>query len=80
MNQVLHPLIGKCCYVYLDDIVIFSQSVTDHAARLKQVLNRLEEAGLKLKASKCHTGLEQVELFGYVVNAEGICQPGGLSL
>lgn len=40
--------------VYLDDILVFSPSLEDHLDHLGQVLNRLSEANLKLKLSKCH--------------------------
>jgi hypothetical protein len=53
MNRVLHGLIGKICFVYIDDIIIFSSSVHEHAAHLELVMARLAEAGLHIKASKC---------------------------
>ena len=39
---------------YLDDIIIFSSSIDEHLERLAEVLNRLRNAGLKLKPAKCH--------------------------
>ena len=72
MNRVLHGLVGQICFVYIDDIVIFSKSTEEHAEHLAQVLQRLDEAGLKVKASKTHIGLKQVSLLGYVVDSQGI--------
>ena len=72
MNKVLSGLIGKCCMVYIDDIVIFSRSSAEHAIHLKAVLARLEQAGLQLKPSKCHFELTEIELLGFVVSAQGI--------
>lgn len=72
MNRVLHGLTGQICFVYIDDIVIFSKTAEEHAEHLRQVLERLDEAGLKIKASKSRIGLKEVELLGYVVDSEGI--------
>ena len=44
------------CISYLDDIVIFSKDLTSHLERLESVFQKLEEAGLKLKPSKCLFG------------------------
>lgn len=72
MNSVLSGLIGRICFCYIDDIVIFSRTMEEHAYHLSQVLERLAEAKLKAKASKCRIGREEVELLGYNVSAQGI--------
>lgn len=72
MNKVLSGLIGKCCMVYLDDIVVYSQDEDSHANDLAAVFDRLRQAGLALKPSKCAFGLESVELLGYIINKDGI--------
>ena len=77
MNSVLSGLIGRICFCYIDDIVIFSRSVEEHAYHLNQVLERLEMAKLKAKASKCHIGKESVQLLGYHVSANGVTPDPG---
>jgi hypothetical protein len=72
MNQVLSGLIGRNCMVYIDDIVVYSKTVADHASDLREVLSRLKDVGLQLKPSKCSFELPQVELLGHVVSAKGI--------
>ena len=37
MNRILLPLIGKCLFVYIDDIVVYSTSIEKHLEHLKQV-------------------------------------------
>lgn len=49
MTKVLSGLIGRCCGVFIDDIVIYSQNEKERACHLEQVMKRLEEAGLQLK-------------------------------
>ncbi|KAL5502694.1 hypothetical protein EMCRGX_G009508 [Ephydatia muelleri] len=49
MEDVLSGLHWTTCLVYLDDILIFSATVEDHLVRLRDVLDRLKNAGLKIK-------------------------------
>ena len=72
MNKILSDLIGKCAYVYIDDILIFSKSEAEHIHHLKLVFDKLRSAGLKLKPTKCSFGLPEVKLLGYVLNKDGI--------
>ena len=53
MEHVLAGLHWTSCLVYLDDIIIFSQSIADHLQKLREVFVRLQGAGLKIKPSKC---------------------------
>ena len=53
MDTVLNGLNFEICLVYLDDIIVFSRDLESHLARLAQLFQRLREANLKLKPSKC---------------------------
>src|SRR5262249_39928865 len=53
MDSVLAGLKWQHCLVYLDDIIIFSPTFTEHLAHLDSVFTRLEGAGLSLKLAKC---------------------------
>jgi len=72
MTKVLSGLIGKTCMCYIDDIVIYSKTPEEHAKHLQQVLERLRQAGLQLKPSKCKFGLSELELLGFMVSGQGI--------
>ena len=72
MDAILAGLKWTCCLVYLDDIIIYSESFEDHIKHLSMVFQRLEEAGLKLKASKCHFAKNHINYLGHVVTDEGI--------
>lgn len=58
--------------LYLDDIVVFSSSVTQHLERLELVLGRLKREGLKAKLEKCVFFQEQVKYLGHVVSSQGV--------
>ena len=58
--------------VYLDDIIVFSESFEDAIRRLSAVFDRLRKAGLKLKPSKCHLFQKRVHYLGHVVSEHGI--------
>ena len=71
MQKILRGL-SSFCSVYIDDILIFSESIEDHINHLSQVLERVESFGLKLHPSKCSLGCSQVLFLGHVVAADGI--------
>ena len=58
--------------VYIDDVLIYSRTMEDHLTHLRLVLERLEEAGLKLKPSKCHFVCKEVEFLGHIITPEGL--------
>ena len=72
MQRVLHGLDWKICLVYIDDVIIFSETFQEHLSRLATVFDRLREANLKLKPSKCHFARSSVNFLGFVVSSEGI--------
>ena len=72
ISKVLHKFIGKTCFAYLDDIIIFSKTQEEHKAHVEEILEALNKANLKLKASKCYWFQEKVELLGFIISAKGI--------
>lgn len=58
--------------LYLDDIVVFSSSVSQHLERLELVLSRLQKEGLKAKLEKCDFFKQQVRYLGHVISNEGV--------
>ena len=67
MNDALRDFIGKFGVVYLDDIVIYSDSYEEHAKHLALVLQTLEKHKLYAKPSKCTIGVSELEFCGHVV-------------
>ena len=74
METCLGDLNLHWCIIYLDDIVIFSK---DPASHLKAVFQKLEEAGLKLKPSKCELFWRQLAYLGHVISAKGVATDEG---
>ena len=72
MNTTLHGLNWLDCLVYLDDIVIFAETLEEHHGKLDSVLQRLQESGLKLNAKKCHFLKEKTLLLGHLVCQDGV--------
>lgn len=72
MTQVLRGLNWKTCLVYVDDILVFSNSFKEHLQHLEQIFARLTEAGLTLKPSKCAFALSSVKYLGHVLTKDGI--------
>ena len=57
---------------YLDDLLIYSNSLKEHKRHVRLVLERLRSAGLYLNLTKCVFCVEEVSFLGFVVNKEGI--------
>eukprot|EP00731_Ephydatia_muelleri_P034946 Em0087g15a len=71
MDRVL-GLKWSSCLVYLDDIIIVGTSFSEHLRNLAGVLQRLRQAGLKLKPSKCKWCQKSVTFLGHIVSEEGV--------
>lgn len=57
---------------YMDDIVIFNSSFEEHMLDIESVFQRLREANITLKASKCVFAAEKVDFLGYELSSDGI--------
>jgi transposase InsO family protein len=67
MNKALSPYLTEFCVVYLDDILIFSNSLEEHCEHLEKVLSVLREQKLYAKPSKCVFAVEELEFCGHIV-------------
>ena len=75
-----HRLMEKCmgefhlreCFLFIDDILVFSKSFEEHLNRLQSLFSKLQLYGLKLKPSKCEVFKSSVTYLGHVVSEEGI--------
>jgi hypothetical protein len=72
VNDVLRDMINRFVFVYLEDILIFSSSLQAHTQHVHQVLQRLLENQLFIKAEKCKFHSKLVTFLGYVISADGV--------
>ena len=63
---------GSMVMAYIDDIVIATETVEDHMARLREVFECLREAGFKMRVAKCDLMKSEIKYLGRVVSAEGV--------
>ena len=71
INKVLKGL-PKFAIAYLDDIIIFSKNEEEHPEHLRIIFQRLKEAGLKLKRSKCDFMKTQIQYLAHLISSNGI--------
>ena len=80
MDRVLCGMRWSRCLVYLDDVISFGKSVPEAIGRLEEVLARLSDFGLQLKAKKCTFMQTEVGFLGHIVGRSGLaCDPDKLS-
>jgi len=72
MTKVLGPYLYDFVMIYLDDIIIFFQTMDEHLQHMRKVLEALWQAGLKLKLEKCEFVKRQLKYLGFIVREFGI--------
>jgi hypothetical protein len=72
MNSVFMDYLNKFVVVFIDDILIYSQSEEEHVGHLRMVLQRLREHQLYAKLSKCEFWIDEVLFLGHIINKEGL--------
>ena len=60
-------------FIYLDDILIASRNFEEHTSHVIEVLQRLQDVGLKVKPSKCIYAEKQIDYLGFNISATGVC-------
>jgi len=72
MNDIFKDYIGKFIVIYLDDILIFSDSPEQHMQHLQMVLERLREHALYAQMPKCEFGLSELKFLGHIIGEFGV--------
>ena len=77
MQSTMSDFIFQLLLVYLDDLLVYSKTFGEHLAHLDRLLQRIIDAGLKLKMDKCQFLRRQVHYLGHAISAEGVsCEAG----
>nr|GEY02465.1 hypothetical protein [Tanacetum cinerariifolium] len=76
MNKLFHPFLDKFVVVYLDDMVIYIDTLEEHVLHLKQVFHVLRDNKLYVKLEKCSFAQDEVELLGHKIKDGGLTIDG----
>lgn len=58
--------------IYIDDLLVHSQKVSDHPNQLREVFQRCETHNVKLRLSKCTFMQEELPMLGFIINKQGV--------
>ena len=72
MNRIFRPYLDRFVIVFIDDILIYSKTKSDHARHLRLALQTLQGNRLYAKFSKCEFWINEVQFLGHIVNDKGI--------
>ena len=72
MNRVFQPYLDQFFVVFMDDILVYSQSEWEHEYHLRIILQLLRDHQLYSKFSKCEFWLTEVRFLGHVVSTSGV--------
>jgi hypothetical protein len=72
INEALHEYLDVFCTAYMDDILIYSSTLTEHRQHVKQVLTRLRAAGLQADIDKSEFEVQEVIYLGLIISTDGI--------
>ena len=72
MQNCLGELNLTYCLIYLDDMIVFSETPEEHLQRMRVVFDHLREHGLKLKPSKCNVFKSEINYLAHHVSQKGV--------
>ena len=72
MNDIFGDLLDVCMLVYLDDILIYSDSEEEHIWHVHEILCRLRQHNLYARTEKCFFHVQTVKYLGYILSPSGL--------
>jgi hypothetical protein len=72
MNLIFHDLLGIIVEVYIDDVIVKSDSMDGHLADLRLALERMRWYGLKMNPIKCAFSVSAGKFLGFIIHEHGI--------
>ncbi len=70
MNYVLHDYLNDFVVVYLDDILVCSDTFKEHLAHIRKVFIKLQEANLVIKLKKCKFGQRKIKFLRHTIGTD----------
>lgn len=67
VNDILQDFIGKFAYVYIDDVLIFSNTEEEHMTHISIVTRALHDAHMKMSNDKSHFFKQEIEFLGHII-------------
>ena len=68
LHKILQPLLGVCVIHYLDDVVVYSDTLEQHVNHLRQVLTLFRQYHLTVNPEKIEWATHKIHLLGYIVS------------
>ena len=72
MNDIFAPLMRHGVLVFMDDILIYSDTLETHVNLLAQVFEITQQHKFLIKLSKCSFGQQKIEYLGHCISAQGV--------
>ena len=72
MNDIFTDLLDVCTVIYLDDILIYSNSMSDHMLHVREALQHLWDNGLYASSEKYEFYTTSVEYLGFILSPDGL--------
>ncbi len=72
INDVLGDLLDICTMGYLDNILVYSDSLESHREHVREILHQLKIAGLYANPKKCKFHMDTVEYLGFILSLVGL--------
>ncbi len=72
IEKALHGTLHTDCLAYIDDIVVFSRTESEHLEKLARVFDKLKQHGLRLKPRKCRLLQKEITYLGHCISQHGV--------
>jgi hypothetical protein len=72
MNLIFHDLLGIILEVYIDDVVVKSDSMNGHLADLRLAVERMRRHGFKINPLKCVFSVSAGKFLGFIIHEHGM--------
>lgn len=72
INNTLFEYLNLFCTTYIDDILIYSDTLEQHQPHVRQVMEKLRKAELFLEPSQCQFHVQETTSFALIISPNGI--------